>query len=151
MQARTSMISIVVASLCLAACNADDTLQETVKEESNESAGAETAVEASAEAAVVDLSVDELTNLMDGGNIRLIDVRRDDEVAEGMIPGAEHIMLDDFDPAALDLSDGREVVLYCRSGRRSGIAAEKLAAHTGEPAKHLGGGIIAWREANSTD
>ncbi len=151
MQARTTTISIVAASLCLTACNADDTLQETVKEEINESAGTEAAVEASADAAVIDLSVDELATLVDAGNIRLIDVRRDDEVAEGIIPGAEHIMLDDFDPTALDLSDGREVVLYCRSGRRSGIAAEKLAAYTGEPAKHLGGGIIAWREANSTD
>ena len=104
-------------------------------------------IELGEEAQVVDLSTDELSALLEKGNIRLIDVRRDDEVAEGMIPGAEHIMLDNFDPAALDLTDGREVVLYCRSGRRSGIAAEKLAAHTGKPAKHLGGGILAWQEA----
>ena len=100
-----------------------------------------------AEAKVVALSAAELSALLEEGNIRLIDVRRDDEVAEGMIPGAEHIMLDNFDPAALDLSDGREVVLYCRSGRRSGIAAERLAAHTGKPARHLEGGILAWEEA----
>ena len=107
----------------------------------------EVTVELSEEAKVVDLSTAELNALIANGNIRLIDVRRDDEVAEGMIPGAEHIMLDDFDPAQLDLSDGREVVLYCRSGRRSGIAAERLAAHTGEPVKHLDGGIMAWQEA----
>ncbi len=136
------MISIMAASLCLAACTS----------EASEQAAVDTAEESViAETSVVDLSVDELASLIDGGNIRLIDVRRDDEVAEGIIPGAEHIMLDNFDPAALDLTDGREVVLYCRSGRRSGIAAEKLAAHTGEPAKHLGGGIIAWREANQPE
>jgi len=84
---------------------------------------------------------------MAGGNVRLIDVRTDAEVAEGAIPGAEHIALDQFDPAKLDLSDGREVVLYCRTGRRSAIAGERLAAATGKPVEHLAGGIIAWEEA----
>ncbi len=99
------------------------------------------------EAAIVELSVDDLRTKLEAHNVRLIDVRRDEEVALGVIPGAEHIALDAFDPAQLDLSDGREVVLYCRSGRRSGIAAERLAAHTGAPAQHLAGGILAWQEA----
>ena len=98
-------------------------------------------------ATVEDLTVDQLVELQAQSDVRLIDVRRDDEVAEGIIPGAEHIVLDEFDPEQLDLSDGREVVLYCRSGRRSGLAAEKLAAFTGKPARHLEGGIIAWKEA----
>lgn len=100
-----------------------------------------------ADETVIDLTADELSAKLSSGNIRLIDVRRDDEVAQGMIPGAEHIALDDFDPATLDLSDGREIVLYCRSGRRSRIAGEALAAHTGMPAQHLEGGIIGWEEA----
>lgn len=98
-------------------------------------------------APVATLSASELASLVDTGQIRLIDVRTDEEVAEGMIPGAEHIALDNFDPAKLDLSDGREVVLYCRSGRRSGIAAERLAAETGKTARHLEGGILSWEEA----
>ena len=98
---------------------------------------------------VIDLSVEDVQANMAEGNLRLIDVRRDDEVAEGMIPGAEHIALDLFNPAALDLSDGREIVLYCRSGRRSREAAERLASFTGEPAQHLAGGYIAWVEATT--
>ena len=97
--------------------------------------------------ALVDLTVEELRAKLDAGNIRLIDVRRADEVAQGMIPGAEHIALDQFDPAQIDFSDGRELVLYCRSGRRSGIAGERLASHTGEAVQHLAGGILAWKEA----
>lgn len=97
--------------------------------------------------ALIELTPQQLRAKLEEGNIRLIDVRTDEEVAEGMIPGAEHIALDSFDPAALDLSDGREVVLYCRSGRRSGIAGAKLAAHTGKPVEHLAGGILAWQEA----
>ena len=126
----------IAAPLALAACGAATATED--KAEMSEAASA---------ASVALLSTAELSSLLEDGNVRLIDVRRDDEVAQGMIPGAEHIMLDDFDPAALDLSDGREVVLYCRSGRRSGIAADRLAQHTGKIARHLDGGIIAWQDA----
>jgi rhodanese-related sulfurtransferase len=96
---------------------------------------------------LVTLTPEELAARIKNGDVRLIDVRTDAEVADGMIPGAEHIPLDRFDPAALDLSDGREVVLYCRSGRRSAIAGEKLATATGEPVTHLDGGMLAWEAA----
>lgn len=98
-------------------------------------------------APLVPLSAEELAARIKAGNVRLIDVRTDAEVAEGVIPGAEHIPLDRFDPAALDLSDGREVVFYCRSGRRSAAAVEKLAATLGEPVEHLEGGLLAWEAA----
>lgn len=98
-------------------------------------------------APVIALPPEELAERIRQGNVRLIDVRTAEEVAEGTIPGAEHIPLDSFDPAALDLSDGREVVLYCRSGRRSAMAGEKLATATGKPVMHLDGGILAWEAA----
>lgn len=98
-------------------------------------------------ATLVTLTPEELAAKLAAGNVRLIDVRTDAEVAEGMIPGAEHIPLDRFDPSALGPEDGREVVLYCRSDRRSGIAGEKLAEATGKPATHLEGGILAWEAA----
>ncbi|MEP3050612.1 MAG: rhodanese-like domain-containing protein [Erythrobacter sp.] len=133
MQVRKAAISIMAASLCLAACTqgnaASDEVADAVQDQ------------------IVDLSVAELQNLQASGNVRLIDVRRDSEVAQGMIPGAEHIALDEFDPAKLDLSDGREIVLYCRAGVRSRVAGERLSAHTGAPAKHLSGGIIDWKDA----
>jgi rhodanese-related sulfurtransferase len=98
-------------------------------------------------APLIALTPEELAARLKAGNVRLIDVRTDAEVAEGVIPGAEHIALDTFDPAALDLSDGREVVLYCRSGRRSAMAGEKLAEFTGKPVEHLEGGVLAWEQA----
>lgn len=105
------------------------------------------AAPAAAPAPLIALTPDELAARLSQGNVRLIDVRTDAEVAEGTIPGAEHIALDQFDPAKLDLSDGREVVLYCRSGRRSAMAGEKLTAATGKPVEHLEGGILAWEAA----
>jgi rhodanese-related sulfurtransferase len=112
-------------------------------------AGAATGDDAAvpAPAPLIALSPDDLAARLAKGDVRLIDVRTNAEVAEGTIPGAEHIPLDQFDPASLDLSDGREVVIYCRSGRRSGIAGEKLAAVTGQPVQHLEGGMLAWEAA----
>lgn len=133
--ARTLVLAVGVVAL--AACTAE---AET-PHEPGESAPAMSPVEL---ASVEDVDASTLENLSKAGGVRLIDVRSDEEVAEGMIPGAEHIELDKFDPATLDLSDGREPVLYCRSGRRSGIAAEKLSKHLGKPAKHLEGGIRSW-------
>lgn len=103
--------------------------------------------EAPASLPMIDLTPEQLAARLAAGDVRLIDVRTDEEVAEGMIPGAEHIPLDRFDPAKLGPSDGREVVLYCRSGRRSTMAGAKLSAATGEPVEHLAGGILAWEEA----
>ncbi len=106
-----------------------------------------TAAAATTPAPLIALNPEDLAARLKQGNVRLIDVRTDAEVAEGTIPGAEHIALDQFDPAKLDLSDGREVVLYCRSGRRSAVAGEKLAAATGAPTQHLEGGMLAWEAA----
>jgi len=100
---------------------------------------------------VIDLSVDDLKAMLAKGDVRLIDVRWDDEVVTGMIPGAEHIAMEDFDPARIELSGDKTIVLYCRSGRRSRIVGEKLAAHTGKPVVHLAGGIIAWNAANRAE
>lgn len=96
---------------------------------------------------MIALSPEELAARLAAGNVRLIDVRTDEEVARGIIPGAEHIPLDRFDAEALGPADGRDVVLYCRSGKRSAVAGAKLAEATGRPAEHLAGGILAWEEA----
>jgi rhodanese-related sulfurtransferase len=96
---------------------------------------------------MIDLTPAQLAARIKAGKVRVIDVRTDAEVAEGTIPGAEHIPLDQFDPAKLGADDGREVVLYCRSGRRSAMAGAMLAELTGAPVQHLGGGMIAWEAA----
>lgn len=113
----------------------------------DDAAGADSAPLSVPASPMIDLTPEQLAARIKAGNIRLIDVRTDEEVVEGMIPGAEHIPLDQFDPARLGPADGRDVVLYCRSGRRSTMAGEKLAAATGQPVEHLAGGMLAWEEA----
>ena len=54
------------------------------------------------------------------------------------------LALDQFDPVTIVDEPGKETVLFCRSDRRSGLAAEKLAAERDEVVRHLDGGILAW-------
>ncbi|GGQ28754.1 rhodanese-like domain-containing protein [Shewanella litoralis] len=64
-------------------------------------------------------------------NATLIDVRTPEEFAAGHIKGAINIPFDTIVPqlAKLNLSKDTEVVLYCRSGRRSSIAQASLIEH----------------------
>lgn len=100
---------------------------------------------AEVQAEVVTITAEELAARIAAGTVTLVDVRTDEEIAEGMIEGAMHMPIADFDPAALDGID--DVVLYCRSSGRSGRAARMLADHRGERVEHLEGGILAWLEA----
>ena len=93
------------------------------------------------------MSVEELAPLVAAGEVVLVDVRRPDEFAEGRLPGALNAPVETFDPAAIPIEDGRETILYCRSGNRSTRAAEMLAQHLQGKVRHVDGGIVAWQEA----
>jgi rhodanese-related sulfurtransferase len=59
--------------------------------------------------------------------IRVVDVRTPAEYAAGHVPGAVNIPFDQIAARAAELGPTEEpVLLYCRTGRRSGIAAEEL-------------------------
>lgn len=64
----------------------------------------------------------------DGTAPLIIDVRTPAEYADGHVPGAINIPYDEMDARAAEISVHKDerVVLYCRSGRRSGIAAKTL-------------------------
>lgn len=93
------------------------------------------------------LDVAELREAIDSGKVMLIDVRTPEEFAEGHIAGAINIPLDQFDPLHLPGAGERETILYCRSDRRSGIAAARYVEAIGRPIRHLAGGILAWQDA----
>ena len=60
-------------------------------------------------------------------NAALIDVRSEDEFAAGHIPGAVNIPLERIDETAARYPERmRPLFLYCRSGRRSGLAESRL-------------------------
>ena len=100
-----------------------------------------------AQARVATITVQQLGALIEAGQVVLIDVRTPYEFADGRIAGALNAPLTHFDAAAMPVDETREIILYCGSSRRSGIAAEALAEHRGMVVRHLEGGIRSWTEA----
>ncbi|MGA5563099.1 rhodanese-like domain-containing protein [Streptomyces platensis] len=62
-------------------------------------------------------------------DIQLIDVRNPAEYEAGALPGARNLPLAGLPQRIAELDPSRPVVLYCRSGNRSVIAAALLEAH----------------------
>ena len=79
---------------------------------------------------------------------QLIDVREPDEFSAGSLPGARNIPMDTLlgDPYTLDTT--RRVVLLCRSGRRSGRVAARLANIGFTDVVNLTGGMLAVDEVS---
>lgn len=98
-------------------------------------------------AAVETISAADLAAMLEAGEAVLVDVRTPEEFAEARLAGALNAPLSTFDPASIPMEQARETILYCRSSRRSGEAAEMLAEHIGGTVRHLEGGIMAWEEA----
>ena len=94
------------------------------------------------------LPVEDLaTELAEGGDLILIDVRRPEEVEEsGLIEGAIRIPLEEFIalmadwPADLDAN----IVVYCKVGHRGNIAATILRTYGYTNIRNLRGGFDAW-------
>jgi rhodanese-related sulfurtransferase len=76
---------------------------------------------------------------------QVVDVRTDVEYAAGHIPGSRHVPLADVQSEAAGLDREKPLVVYCRSGERSGMAADAFAA-SGWDAHSIQGGLLQWAE-----
>ncbi|HSN08521.1 MAG TPA: rhodanese-like domain-containing protein [Hanamia sp.] len=98
---------------------------------------------------MMNISPEEVKERLDKGEkLNLVDVRQPEEVAEYNIGGValplgniQNMLIEDIE----DLKN-QEVILYCRSGQRSGIAAMILDQMGFTNTKNLAGGMLAWRE-----
>jgi rhodanese-related sulfurtransferase len=86
------------------------------------------------------------TRLAQGEQLTLIDVREDEEVAEGMIQGAIHIPLGQLPERLSEIPQVDEVILVCRSGNRSGRALGYLEANGYKGLKNMTGGMLEWED-----
>jgi rhodanese-related sulfurtransferase len=79
----------------------------------------------------------------------VLDVRTPKEFADGHVPGAINISHDQLEGrmAELDADRDRDVVVYCRSGHRAGLALGMLEKAGFKRLYHLEGDYIGWTEA----
>jgi len=80
----------------------------------------------------------------------IIDVRDDSEVEGGVIKGAKHIPLANLTTRLSELEKFKSdpIIVYCRTGNRSGGACKTLTTAGFENVNNLEGGIMAWETAS---
>jgi rhodanese-related sulfurtransferase len=85
-----------------------------------------------------------------GESLTLLDVREDWELGVASVPDVVHIPMGEVADRLGELDRSREVVVLCRSGRRS-LQVANFLQQNGFRAVNLAGGILAWsRELDAT-
>ena len=93
------------------------------------------------------ITVAELPDLIASGNVQLVDVRTDAEIARGRIKGAISLPLHLLPMRLNELDTQKTTVFYCQMGGRSAQAAAFASAQGLRDAANLQGGITAWYHA----
>lgn len=97
--------------------------------------------------ALLPLSPADVAARIKSGAARLIDIREPDEYTREHIVGATAAPLSTFEAAHLNLTADQDVIFMCRTGNRTGVNCDRLAARVSGPAWVLDGGLEAWKAA----
>jgi sulfur-carrier protein adenylyltransferase/sulfurtransferase len=83
-----------------------------------------------------------------GEDLRLLDVREDDEVQHGIVPGARHVSRAHFESQVEDALPDKDasVVVYCASGVRSAFSARTLGELGYTRVESMAGGFTRWKD-----
>ena len=98
-------------------------------------------------AQATDISQAELMQRINAGNAGpILDVRTAEEFAGGHIPGAINIPHDQLGSRLGEIGSykDKEIVLYCRTGRRVGMAVNVLQPAGFTKLRHLEGDMAGW-------
>jgi rhodanese-related sulfurtransferase len=93
------------------------------------------------------IDVHEAKEMIDEGNVQVVDSREPHEHAEGHVPGSIQIQHMATLAQADKLARDRPILFICKSGQRSAVAAEFAAALGLTDLYNVEGGHDAWREA----
>ena len=90
---------------------------------------------------------DELASRLDvGEDLLVLDVRDENEFADGHIPGSVHLPYSEVVERLDELPRDRVIAAVCSGGKRSGLAASILQREGFERVVHVGhGGVGTWR------
>ena len=99
--------------------------------------------------AVEDVDVPQAAQMVEQGDVIILDVRTPQEFAAGHLPGAINIDVEssDFAERVAGLDESGETLVYCHSGNRSAVATDQMADLGFTDLADLQGGIEAWTAA----
>ena len=112
---------------------------------------------AEANAKIDTIAVHDAIALLDDPEVAFVDLREQVERQQGTIPGSAHAPRGFLEFQAEPQSDahnpvfssGKRLVLFCRSGGRSALAAKTLVDMGVPEVVHIAGGFAAWEAANA--
>ena len=141
-------ISLLLLSLTLTAslfvgCGNNN----TENKDANTQTSSESSSETQSEAVSKDISIDESKKLINDGEVTLIlDVRNEDEFAEGHLKNAIQIPVKELKENLSDIEKFKDelVLVYCRSGKRSAEAVDILKENGFKNLVHMKDGISKW-------
>lgn len=93
------------------------------------------------------ISVQDLSEEIAGGTMRVLDVRREAEWQAGHVAGADWAPLDHFGAALPNLDQDAPIAVHCKGGYRSLIACSFLQRAGFRNIVNVTGGFDAWRQA----
>ena len=79
-----------------------------------------------------------------GDSMVILDVRTKAEFAQGHIKGAVNISHNELASHLKDIPKDKDLIIYCRSGKRAAVAANMLSKNGYEQLFHLDGDMNAW-------
>lgn len=130
------IIGILLLTFLFTACNGEQSIQSTTNNSDTESN----------KKGYRQITVDEAIGIMNSeSDYIILDVRRADEFSDGHIPNAINVANESIGTSEIpELPNKKQLILvYCRSGRRSKEASEKLVA-LGYTNIVEFGGILDW-------
>ena len=94
------------------------------------------------------MNSDELIEFIELNDAILVDVRTEDEYNSGYIENSLNIdyFSNEFSVNADKLDKNTPIILYCRSGNRSSMSANKISKLGFKEIYNLEGGILEWIE-----
>lgn len=95
----------------------------------------------------VNITVQQGKEMIDRGEVFILDVRTPEEYDAGHINGSKLIPLEVLDKRLNDIPRDRKLLVYCRTGHRSAQASEILVNNGFKEIYNMQGGITAWANA----
>ncbi|MFF2288009.1 MBL fold metallo-hydrolase [Peribacillus butanolivorans] len=93
-----------------------------------------------------EVTMDQIEGTIQTERIYVLDVRSMGEWEEGHIPQAKHVMLGHLQEQAHKIPHDKPILVYCKTGGRSAIAASLLQVHGFKEVQSLVGGYEEWNK-----